>query len=326
MQEITWECDEPKYLSEWSLGLIGNPSIGRYSSNQSFFHIDFHLDDYGDYLGGTPYLTSPHVDVISKSDPFRAKVRLEVLLKIFNGIRTVLGYPIYINGKELYLKQGNNFTSFSNISSSEDRYDSITGEEDSFNIILEELSNPFDPDLVSYLESKRSSLGVKSNSQSLMFDRACKDHMYRDVLIWRALCAEDRINFIANAYKILDTLKTYRDNNNLNNIDHPFANAVKSFLSRYKTYMNIHGYLGIASRHGYDNQPISQKTKSKITFKKIESDLDGLILHWTQYLHDKDIQDSKQSGLDYVYKITKEAHDYTEGLATSNKSKNFFDL
>lgn len=325
MNEINWEHGEPKYLSEWYLQLIGNPSIGLSSSNQSNFHINFSLDDYGDYNGGTPYLSSPHVDIISMSDPYRAKIRLEVLLKIFNGIRTVLDYPTYLNGKELYLKQDNRFTPLSNISPIENR-DDFDIEEEGFNIVLEELSNPFNQDLVSYLENKRRSYKIENDSESLMFDRACKDHMYRDVLIWRALCAEDRINFIANAYKILDTLRAYCDNNNLNKINHPFVKAVKSFLTKYKTYMNIHDYCGIVSRHGHDNNPISQKTKSKITFKKIESDLDDLILHWTQYLHDKDIQDSMQLGLDYVYKITKEAHDYAADLITSNKSENHFDL
>lgn len=324
MNGVNWEYDEPKYLSNWSLQLIGNPSIGLDAANQRNFHINFSLDDFGDYNGGTPYLSSPHVNMISMSDPYRAKIRLEVLLKIFNGIRTVLDYPTYLNGKDLYLKQGDRFTLFSNTRPIENR-DDFDIKEEGFNIVLEELSNPFNPDLVSYLENKRRSYNIASDSESLMFDRASKDDMYRDVLIWRALCAEDRINFIANAYKILDTLRTYCDKNNLNKIDHPFVNAVKSFRDEYKTYMNIHDYCGIVSRHGHDKNPISQETKSKITFKKIESDLNELILHWTQYLHDKDIQE-QQLGLDNVYTVTIEAHDYAEGLSTSNETKNFFDL
>ncbi|WP_338652686.1 hypothetical protein V6B14_12810 [Sporosarcina psychrophila] len=132
---------------EWSIRVYENPGIVDFKLSP---HCYFWKDFNDDYAGIDPYFSSRHTINVNTDDPYRAYIRLTNILRMLSAIR-VLG-----RGNAIY-PDSNLFYSINN------RFTSISYRID-LDVFLEELTNPFDQQVVSDIRNKPIGLQVLSVS------------------------------------------------------------------------------------------------------------------------------------------------------------------
>lgn len=250
--------------NEWSLNLHTNPGIIGWDLG---FHVQF---VNGDPEGITyiPVLESPHVNVLKRHESTRAYARLTTLLRLVNGLRMLRDNDRIVAETTLYYDNGFNIRG--------ERYS------EDLDIILEELSYPFDEDVLSRLEKrdKNSEPDRYKDYLQLIID----EPIVREVIILLTLAEEQVIYLLINAYKIFENINTdlglktsnYKNENNLPN--GLFDSLLQ--IKNYTQYMNSRDGSGYLCRHGATKIPAPAKIPTR---EEIRTALISAIDEWLNY-------------------------------------------
>lgn len=272
--------NKPNYKASWSFRTTGNSSLTHEDFSRHFY---FWNEDDSDMPNFDPSFSSPHVNVLGENQSYRALARLDILLKICNGIRIVGGLRPVNRIDNLTIHKNNVYRDVS-IRVEETNDEGL--ELDRFSIYLEELENPFDQNVSTFINSTNYYSHI-SELKKFTINRAVEDPMVRNILIWRTLCEEDDIHFITNAYKIYETIKFNIDKTGRNEetkASVPFKilqEKIKEYHNKNGQYMNGFSSSGTLARHGYNSfNPV----KIAPTFKTIKEDTNNLIKIWLELL------------------------------------------
>lgn len=272
--------NEPNYKASWSFRTTGNSSLTHEDFSRHFY---FWNEEDSDMPNFDPSFSSLHVDVLGENQSFRAFARLEILLKICNGIRIIEGLNPVKRIDNLTINKNNIYRDAS-IRVEETNHEGL--ELDHFSIYLEELENPFEPNVTMFINSMNYFSQI-NELKRFTINRAIEDSMVRNILIWRTLCEEDDIHFITNAYKIYETIKFDCDKTERKpetKESTPFTvlkDKIEEYHNKNGQYMNSFSSSGTLARHGYNSYA---PVKIAPTFKTIKEDTNNLIKSWLELL------------------------------------------
>lgn len=310
---------KPEYKTNYGIALIGNNSIVERSADYfgRYRHFYFWCEDDYDIPSFTPILSSPHVNVLEKDDAHRAAKRLEVLLHIFNGIqatfendtRKTLGGITEFDHNRV-MDHFDLTPKPKSVRNPEEEYPDNHFQEDDFDVFMEELNYPFDPQVVNYIRNREP---IIKTQEGFMVEMAIEDDISRNILIWRSLCEDDKIHFITNAYKIYDAVNYFlhKDDKYKENKKNPQMEELfkqHNIMQSNKHFMNTFKFAGLLSRHGYSHHEAPANVDPKANLKKLRSDLNNLVLSWFKYWHDTKEVHQKTDGLREVMETTKKIH------------------
>jgi hypothetical protein len=231
-------------MAFWSVQIFANPGIAdwKVSPHFTFFLGDL---DHGDH---DPYFSSPHLNVIDngiKSDANIVYARLKSLLRLISGVSLLTGNKKIDYSSTLYCEVDGIITKV--------YWDSCP------DIELQELSNPFDVNVISRLEKRNKD--SQANYAKDVIELIIENEIVREVILLLALSSEDLLYFLINTYKIYETikndLKINISNRKVINREELSDDMHDTFvqLLQYTQYINSRNSSGILSRHGANSTP-----------------------------------------------------------------------
>lgn len=251
--------------NELSLNLHTNPGIIGWDLG---FHVQF-INGDPDGITYIPVFESPHVNVLNRHESTRAYARWTTLLRLVNGLRLVLDNDMIVAATTLYFDNGFN----------------IRGESysEDLDIILEELSYPFDEGVLSMLKKrdKNSEPDRYKDYLQLIID----EPIVREVIILLTLAEEQIIYLLINTYKIFENilsdlgLGTSKLNTNKKGLPEDLFNSLKE-LNEFTQYINSRDGSGILCRHGATKKPAPAKIPTR---EEIRTALTSTIDEWLIY-------------------------------------------
>ncbi|WJY28273.1 hypothetical protein [Sporosarcina trichiuri] len=247
---------------KWSVLVYENPGIVSWSPSSHFYFWNENTDmpDFD------PSFSSPHVNILNADEVYRAFVRTQTLLRIISGVRILSGGRRIRHCKELHF--------FENGYYKKPRYN------EDLDVFLEELTNPFDQEVVKEIRSK--DVGRNPNMIEFIIDESIDDYIARDILLWIALGEEDLLYFITNAYKIMDSIRADTEVDKKNSelvLSDDLIVAIKKMKKHFR-YMNTYEGSGRLSRHGNTRDTGPSK---KPSIDIIKQDLIEVVREWFKY-------------------------------------------
>lgn len=252
---------------DWEIDVTGNPGL----SGLDFGHCYFFNGDaeFGDLR---PRFAWPHVNILEIDDAYEALARMQNILRLLSGVRTVCDFSA------IYQRTRTNTINYNNgVSRLTPNYN--------IDILIKELENPFDDEVTSLINR----IGTTSSKVDDYFNLLVTDPLAREVITLYMLGEEQPIYFLINTYKILENIKSeyLLENNNGNvvkregskNISDPFFDSLNQ-LQSYSGHINTRASSGIYSRHGVTKHKSSKKTPS---FEEIRTTLIKTIDYWLNH-------------------------------------------
>lgn len=221
-------------------------------------HFYFFDGNYDDGFPPLPLFSSPHVNILEKSQSTRAFARMSTLLRLINGLSLITrGQPIY---------------SLKRFSYHEKQFMEDVSKNHDSSIILEELGNPFDDTVIEEIENESF-----MNNNTVFTDYAeliIKDELVREVILLLSLSMEEELYLLINAYKIYEIIRNdmrfeqqSRDKKREAKLrkdiiteEFPFTSFLQ--LEDLTGYINNKGASGLLCRHGFSNREKKIKAPS----------------------------------------------------------------
>lgn len=257
--------------NRWSLRVYTNPGIIGLDLGG---HIRFFN---GDPEGDThvPYMTSPHVNILDESEAANAYARLNSLLRLVNGINTLLNLDTIGSSKVLHFNMRD------------------THYTEDIDTLVKELANPFDKNILLELpEWNRDSNRVTEEDSRYKKPSIYKDYLQliinepivREVVLLLTLSEEQVMYLLINTYKIFENIRhdlklTPKMNTNELNVPDSLFQAIKK-INKHNSYINSREASGIFCRHG---ERYDKEEGNKSTLDAIRKDTIFAINQWINY-------------------------------------------
>ncbi|GKV65549.1 MULTISPECIES: hypothetical protein [unclassified Sporosarcina] len=247
---------------KWSIGVFTNPGIIDWKVSPHFYFWN------GDEESGDidPSFSSPHLNMLDENEAYRAYGRITTLLRMASAVKIIFGGNMVENdGSVLYFTNGH--------------YTRPWIEED-WNILIEEMTDPFDPLMTQKIRSEMSVRIPKL--AEFIIDESIDNPTARDILLWITLGEEQLLYFFINAYKIMDSIKTDIKTYQKRNEFKPSESLITASanMQRHSHYMNTMAGSRRLARHGATTQTAPSKSP---TIEEIKQDLIDLVLDWFRY-------------------------------------------
>lgn len=256
----------------WSIEVATNAGIAHSNPGN---HLIFYSGDI-DYADFGPYFSSPHVNVLDEKDASRAKARITSLLRLISGVKILQGSrALNPNSSTLYFLRD------------DERYEKYHPHVD-LDTLLEELANPFDPNVLIELKTKKDY--NPPNQTKDYFQLIIDDVLVREVILLLTLGEEQALYFLINTYKIVENIKNeliltknnsrlYATNQSPKDLPSYLLDSL-SDVNEYAQYINSRDASGILSRHGVTKIPVPQQIPS---MSEIRNALIHVINDWLNY-------------------------------------------